>query len=148
MRDVFRPEPVLIKGNYFRLSGKAPFTRLVYPVPEPGGLGVHFTVDLGGQGRFGPDVESIEVEDYSVDAARASSFYASVRRYWPGLSDDALSPDYAGIRPKVRFDSDLHDDFLIQTQAQHGVPGLVNLFGIESPGLTASLAIAGEVGDY
>ncbi len=138
--------PVLSKGNYFRLSGRAPFSRLIYPVPEPGGLGVHITIDLGGQARFGPDVEPIDSEDYVVDPARSAGFYAAVRQYWPGLQDDALASDYAGIRPKIRVDGELYPDFLIHTQHQHGMPGLIHLFGIESPGLTASLAIAREVG--
>ncbi len=146
MHNTHCVEPILVKGNYFCLSGKAPFSRLVYPVPEPGGLGVHFTIDLGAQGRFGPDVEPIETENYAVNPLRAGSFYSAVRHYWPGLPDNALSPDYAGIRPKIRLNGDVYNDFMIQTQAQHGVPGLVNLFGIESPGLTASLAIAQQVG--
>ena len=137
--------PVLAKGNYFRLAGKAPFTRLIYPVPEPGGLGVHITIDLGGQARFGPDVEPIEEEDYVVDPRRSASFYAAVRQYWPNLQDDVLADDYPGIRPKIRVDGELYPDFLIHSEQQHGMPGLVNLFGIESPGLTASLAIAREV---
>lgn len=137
--------PVLSKGNYFRLSGKAPFSRLIYPVPEPGGLGVHITIDLGGQARFGPDVEPIETEDYVVDPTRSAGFYAAVRQYWPDLQDDSLAADYAGIRPKIRVDGELYPDFLIHSEQQHGLPGLINLFGIESPGLTASLAIAREV---
>jgi L-2-hydroxyglutarate oxidase LhgO len=141
----FSPEPVLSKGNYFRLAGKAPFSRLVYPVPEEGGLGVHITIDLAGQARFGPDVEPVSEENYAVDPSRSAGFYAAVRNYWPGLPDDALLPDYAGIRPKLRFGNEPYTDFLIQSQQQHGLPGLVNLFGIESPGLTASLAIACEV---
>ncbi len=137
--------PVLSKGNYFRLSGKAPFSRLVYPVPEAGGLGVHITIDLGGQARFGPDVEPISEENYIVDPSRSADFYAAVRSYWPGLPDDSLAPDYAGIRPKIRVGGALYPDFLIQSQSEHGLPGLINLFGIESPGLTACLAIASEV---
>ncbi|GAA0778883.1 NAD(P)/FAD-dependent oxidoreductase [Castellaniella ginsengisoli] len=133
------------KGNYYALSGKAPFSRLIYPVPEPGGLGVHLTLDLGGHARFGPDVEWIDGIDYRVDPARADGFYAAIRRYWPGLRDGALHPDYAGIRPKLIVPAGRDADFLIQDVRAHGVPGLVNLYGIESPGLTACLAIAAEV---
>ncbi|HET8703451.1 NAD(P)/FAD-dependent oxidoreductase [Castellaniella sp.] len=133
------------KGNYYALSGKAPFSRLIYPVPEPGGLGVHLTLDLGGQARFGPDVEWVDAIDYTVDPARADGFYAAIRRYWPDLRDGALHPDYAGIRPKLAVPAGQDADFLIQDARAHGVPGLVNLYGIESPGLTACLAIAGEV---
>jgi L-2-hydroxyglutarate oxidase LhgO len=133
------------KGNYYALSGKAPFSRLIYPVPEPGGLGVHLTLDLGGQARFGPDVEWIDAIDYTVDPARADGFYAAIRRYWPDLRDGALRPDYAGIRPKLAVPAGQDADFLIQDARTHGVPGLVNLYGIESPGLTACLAIADEV---
>ncbi len=137
--------PVLSKSNYFGLAGKAPFSRLIYPVPEPGGLGVHITIDLGGKARFGPDVEPIETEDYVVDPARSAGFYEAVRQYWPALEDDSLTADYAGIRPKIRVDGQLYSDFLIHSQTEHAIPGLINLFGIESPGLTASLAIAAEV---
>src|SRR5690606_14959266 len=133
------------KGNSYALSGKAPFSRLIYPVPEPGGLGVHLTLDLGGQARFGPDVEWVDAIDYTVDPARADGFYAAIRRYWPDLRDGALHPDYAGIRPKLAVPAGQDADFLIQDARAHGVPGLVNLYGIESPGLTACLAIAGEV---
>lgn len=140
-----RVSSVLSKGNYFRLSAKAPFSRLIYPVPEVGGLGVHITIDLGGQARFGPDVEPIEAEDYVVDPARADGFYGSVREYWPDLPDDSLAPDYSGIRPKINVNGQLYTDFLIHSTQQHGLPGLINLFGIESPGLTASLAIARHV---
>ena len=133
------------KGNYYALSGKAPFSRLIYPVPEPGGLGVHLTLDLGGQARFGPDVEWIDALDYTVDPARADGFYAAIRRYWPDLRGGALRPDYAGIRPKLAVPAGQDADFLIQDARTHGVPGLVNLYGIESPGLTACLAIADEV---
>lgn len=131
----------LAKGHYFRLSGRAPFSRLVYPMPEPGGLGVHVTVDLGGQVRFGPDVEWVEEIDYAVDPRRAERFYAAIRTYWPRLADGALEPDYTGIRPKLTGPGGVQD-FVVQGPDAHGVPGLVNLFGIESPGLTASLAIA------
>ncbi len=133
------------KGSYFSLSGRSPFTHLVYPVPEPGGLGVHITVDMGGQAKFGPDVEWIEAIDYDVDPARGERFYAAVRSYWPGLRDGALAPAYAGIRPKLAGPGDPAPDFRIDGQETHGVAGVINLFGIESPGLTASLAIADEV---
>jgi L-2-hydroxyglutarate oxidase LhgO len=139
------PEPILSKGNYFRLQGKAPFSRLIYPVPEVGGLGVHITIDLAGQARFGPDVEPVNEEEYSVDPSRSAGFYAAVRQYWPGLPDDSLTPDYAGIRPKIRWQNSLYNDFLITSARDHGLPGLVNLFGIESPGLTSCLAIAEHV---
>jgi L-2-hydroxyglutarate oxidase LhgO len=135
----------LAKGNYFSLSVRSPFSRLIYPMPAPGGLGVHLTLDLAGQARFGPDVEWVESIDYDVDPRRAESFYAAVRTYWPDLPDDALQPGYAGIRPKIARPGGSSTDFLIQTERDHGVRGLVNLFGIESPGLTASLAIAEEI---
>ncbi len=139
------PPEFYAKGNYYSLTGRSPFSRLVYPVPEPGGLGVHVTIDLGGQARFGPDVEWIDRIDYDVDPRRAEKFYAAIRRYWPQLPDGALAPGYAGIRPKIAGPKDPAPDFLIQGPHDHGVPGLVNLFGIESPGLTASLALAEEV---
>jgi len=135
----------LAKGNYYSLSGRSPFSRLIYPVPEPGGLGVHLTIDLGGQARFGPDVEWVDHIDYQVDPARSASFYASIRRYWPAIPDGVLQPGYAGIRPKLGGPGAAAADFVIQREAEHGVRGLVNLFGIESPGLTASLAIAEAV---
>ena len=134
----------LAKGNYYALSGAAPFSRLVYPVPSHGGLGVHLTLDLGGQARFGPDVEWVDRVDYGVDPRRADGFYAEVRRYWPDLPDGALQPAYAGIRPKLHGPGEAAPDFLVQREEAHGVPGLVNLFGIESPGLTACLALAAE----
>ena len=133
------------KGSYFTLASRAPFRRLVYPVPGASSLGTHYTRDLGGQGKFGPDVEWVERIDYSVDPARASSFYAAIRRFWPALPDDSLSPAYAGVRPKIQAPGEPPHDFVIQGPDAHGVRGLVNLFGIESPGLTASLAIADEV---
>ncbi len=136
------PPLFLAKGNYFVLAGRSPFSRLVYPLPEPGGLGVHVTIDLAGQARFGPDVEWVESIDYAVDACRAERFYASVRRYWPALADGLLAPGYAGIRPKIEKPGGSNTDFLIMGPREHGVAGLINLFGIESPGLTASLAIA------
>lgn len=132
------------KGNYFVLSGRAPFSRLIYPAPHAHGLGVHLTLDLGGQARFGPDVEWVESIDYAVDPARCEGFDEAIRRYWPGLPDGALSPGYAGIRPKICGPHDPAPDFRIDGPEVHGVPGLVNLFGIESPGLTASLAVARE----
>ena len=144
------PKELYAKGNYYSLSGKNPFKRLIYPVPEPGGLGVHVTLDLAGQARFGPDVEWVQDLEYSVDPKRAERFYAAIRRYWPGLPDGALLPGYSGIRPKTAGPGEPASDFEIQGPAVHGVPGLVHLFGIESPGLTASLALAdmvlGEVG--
>jgi L-2-hydroxyglutarate oxidase LhgO len=139
------PELRLAKGSYFALAGPAPFSRLVYPVPELAGLGVHLTLDLAGSARFGPDVEWVEAEDYRVDPDRARAFYAAIRRYWPELADGALQPAYAGIRPKLQGPGEPARDFLIQGEAEHGVPGLVNLFGIESPGLTACLSLAGMV---
>jgi L-2-hydroxyglutarate oxidase LhgO len=137
------PPAYLSKGSYFTLSGRSPFSRLIYPMPIPGGAGVHLTLDLGGQARFGPDVEAVEDFDYRVDPARGQAFYAAIRRYWPGLPDDALQPGYAGIRPKI-VPADQAQDFVIQGPDTHGIAGLVNLFGIESPGLTSCLAIADE----
>jgi L-2-hydroxyglutarate oxidase LhgO len=139
------PRELYAKGNYYSLNKKSPFSRLVYPVPEPGGLGVHVTLDLAGQARFGPDVEWVDHISYEVDPRRAERFYAAIRRYWPKLPDGALLPGYSGIRPKTAGPSEPAPDFEIQGPAKHGVPGLVNLFGIESPGLTASLALAGLV---
>ena len=136
------PTPYYCKGNYFTLAGKSPFARLIYPVPEDAGLGVHITVDLGGQARFGPDTEWVDDIDYDVEASRADAFYEAVRRYWPDLPDDALQPGYAGIRPKLGPPGTPAADFRIEGPATHGARGLVNLFGIESPGLTASLALA------
>ncbi len=139
------PTGYYAKGNYFTLAARAPFSRLIYPVPVAGGLGVHLTIDLGGQARFGPDVEWIDTLDYTVDPRRADGFYAAVRRYWPALPDGALQPGYAGIRPKITAPGAPAADFVVQGPQTHGVPGLVNLFGIESPGLTASLALAAHV---
>jgi L-2-hydroxyglutarate oxidase LhgO len=133
------------KGNYFRLTAKAPFSRLIYPIPVPGGLGTHMTLDLAGRARFGPDVEWVDRLQYAVDPKRGDSFYADIRRYWPDLPDGALAPDYAGIRPKLGPAGSPILDFRIEGPAQHGVLGLVNLFGIESPGLTSCLAIAEHV---
>ena len=139
------PGQYYAKGNYYSLAGRAPFSRLVYPVPEPGGLGVHVTLDLAGRARFGPDVEWVERVEYSVDPRRAQAFYAAIRRYWPALPDGALAPAYCGIRPKIAGPGAPAADFVIQGPREHGVPGLVNLFAIESPGLTASLALADHV---
>ena len=134
------------KGNYFTLSGRAPFGRLVYPVPEPGGLGVHLTIDLGGQAKFGPDVQWVSSpDDLVVDPTRGDGFYAEVRKYWPALPDGALMPGYAGMRPKISGPGEPAADFMIDGPDSHGVQGLVNLFGIESPGLTSSLAIGRHV---
>jgi len=138
------------KGNYFKLAAPAPFTRLIYPAPVVGGLGIHLTIDLAGQKRFGPDVEWLSDESnhtfsYQVDAARCKNFYTAIRKYWPDLPDNSLVPDYAGVRPKIEWPDKRDVDFEISTEQQHGIPGLVNLFGIESPGLTASLAIAEHI---
>ncbi|MFK8079604.1 MAG: NAD(P)/FAD-dependent oxidoreductase [Granulosicoccus sp.] len=145
--DRLRTQSVMSKGNYFSLSMKSPFSRLVYPVPEEGGLGVHLTIDLAGRARFGPDVEPVVCEDYAVNPARADGFAVAIRKYWPELPDNALHPDYSGIRPRVRSGGELYSDFILQGPAQHGLSGLVNLLGIESPGLTAALAIAETVSD-
>jgi L-2-hydroxyglutarate oxidase LhgO len=141
------PREYLAKGNYFSCSARAPFSHLIYPVPEPGGLGVHLTLDMAGQARFGPDVEWVESIDYAVDPARAERFYPAIRRYWPTLPDGALMPSYSGIRPKIVPPAVAQQDFLIQGPRDHGIDGLINLFGIESPGLTSSLAIADYVGE-
>lgn len=143
--DSQRLQQWLARGVYFSYSGRHPFNTLVYPIPEPGGLGVHLTLDLGGQARFGPDVEWIESENYSVDPGRASRFAAGVRAWWPGLDECRLQPAYAGIRPKLSGPGNGFADFRIDGPGNHGVEGLVNLFGIESPGLTSSLAIAAYV---
>jgi len=139
------PRLFLGKGSYFGYAGRPVFSRLIYPAPIHGGLGVHVTLDLAGRMRFGPDVEWTDVENYDVDPRRADVFYASIRRYFPKLPDGALVPDYAGIRPKLTSEKEPAADFLIDTPAQHGVPRLVNLFGIESPGLTSALSIAEDV---
>ena len=147
--DPARPRQWTAKGNYFSLAMKAPFERLIYPAPVTGGLGVHITIDLQGRARFGPDVEWLEAPDwtdqatYAVDPARSESFYAAIRRYWPTMPDDVLTPDYAGIRPKLSSAEDKYAaDFRIDGADVHGLPGYVGLYGIESPGLTSSLAIA------
>ena len=144
--------PVLrfVKGSYFTVSGKTPFSRLIYPMPTSASLGLHLTIDLGGRGKLGPDAEWLPPGasppfDYRVDPARAAQFYASVRQYWPGLPDGALMPDYAGVRPKLVNEGEPSGDFRIDGPGEHGTPGLINLFGIESPGLTSSLAIADHV---
>jgi L-2-hydroxyglutarate oxidase LhgO len=139
------PQRYFAKGNYFTLSMRSPFSHLIYPVPEPGGLGVHLTIDLGGQAKFGPDVEWIERVDYDVDPARGERFYKAIRRYWPALPDGSLQPGYAGVRPKIVPPAIAAQDFIVQSPREHGVPGLINLFGIESPGLTSSLALAEHV---
>ena len=144
------PGAYFAKGNYFSLTGRAPFSRLIYPVPETAGLGVHLTLDMGGQARFGPDVEWIDVAegaepDYAVKPERGAGFYDAIRRYWPGLKDGALQPAYSGVRPKLNAPGEAAADFMLSGPARHGIAGLVNLFGIESPGLTSSLAIADEV---
>ena len=139
------PPHHLAKGCYFSLAGRAPFGRLIYPVPQPGGLGVHLTLDLGGQARFGPDVEWVSEIDYAVDPNRAALFYDAIRRYWPGLADGALLPGYAGIRPKVTGPGEPAGDFVIQGPLETGLAGYIALYGIESPGLTASPAIADHV---
>jgi L-2-hydroxyglutarate oxidase LhgO len=144
------PQARFSKGSYFALAGRAPFSRLVYPLPQDAWLGVHLTLDLGGQARFGPDAQWLDVAsadaiDYGVDPARADAFYADVRRYWPGLADGALQPAYSGVRPKIHGPGEPAPDFSVQGPHEHGVAGLVNLFGIESPGLTSCLALADEV---
>jgi L-2-hydroxyglutarate oxidase LhgO len=145
------PTAHFAKGNYYSLAGKAPFKHLIYPIPEAAGLGVHLTLDLGGQAKFGPDVQWLEGIDspdhidYSVDPRRADGFYAEVRKYWPGLRDGQLTPSYSGVRPKITAPHEAAADFVIQGPAAHGVRGLVNLFGIESPGLTSCMAIGEEV---
>ena len=146
----FVPREYFAKGNYYALNGKAPFSRLIYPAPADAWLGVHLTLDLGGQAKFGPDLEWIGVAkpeeiDYTVDPRRAEGFYAEVRRYWPGLPDGALQPSYSGVRPKIHGPGEMAPDFRIDGPSLHGVTGLVNLFGIESPGLTSAMAIAEEV---
>ncbi|MDB5446016.1 MAG: dependent oxidoreductase [Phenylobacterium sp.] len=133
------------KGMYFRLAAKAPFARLVYPLPIPGALGAHYRRDLGGQAVFGPDLHYVDEPDYTVDPAAAADFYRYIRKFWPGLPEGALSPDYAGVRPKIHGPGEPQPDFRIDGRDTHGLEGLVTLFGIESPGLTSSLAIGEEV---
>ena len=140
------PRLVLARGNYFGYAGRPVFSRLIYPAPRiDGGLGTHVTLDLAGRMRFGPDVEWVDEENYDVNPERAKSFYASIRRYWPGLPDDSLQPDYAGIRPKLTGPGEVAADFMVEGPEQHGVRGLTHLFGIESPGLTSSLSLAEAV---
>jgi len=139
------PEAYFCRGVYFSLSGRAPFRRLIYPVPERAGLGVHLTLDMGGQAKFGPDTEWIDGIDYTVDPRRGDKFYAAIRAYWPGLQDGALQPGYAGIRPKINGPNEAAADFVVDGPESHGIPGLVQLYGVESPGLTASLALADHV---
>lgn len=145
------PQQHLCKGNYFSLSGASPMQRLVYPIPEASGsgLGIHLTIDMAGRTKFGPDVEWLppgtQKLDYTVDPARSAAFYSAIRAYYPALQEGALQPSYAGIRPKVTGQRQPAGDFLIQDQRMHGIHGLVNLFGIESPGLTSSLAVAEHV---
>jgi L-2-hydroxyglutarate oxidase LhgO len=139
------PRLVLAKGNYFGFMGKPAFSHLIYPAPVEGGLGTHVTLDMAGRMRFGPDVEWIEAEHYDVDPKRAESFYASVRTYFPALPDNSLVPDYCGIRPKLTGKGEPAADFIIDGPAAHGLPRLVHLFGIESPGLTSALSIAEDV---
>ena len=147
LQDRHIPKAYFAKGNYFSLSGKSPFKHLIYPIPEPGGLGVHLTLDMGGQAKFGPDVEWLDIEtegqiDYTVDPKRGDGFYEAVRRYWPGLVDGALQPDYSGVRAKIVPPNAPAGDFCFDTPKEHGLHGLFNLYGFESPGLTSSLAIA------
>lgn len=139
------PTTYYTKGNYYSLTGKTPFSRLVYPAPTTQFLGVHITIDIAGQARFGPDVEHIDEIDYDVDPRRSDGFYEAVRRYWPGLKDGALQPAYSGIRPRITPPGEPLCDFVVQGPGEHGIPGLVNLLGIESPGLTSSMAIAEHV---
>lgn len=139
------PPHHLAKGSYFYLSGKAPFERLIYPAPGAATLGLHYTRDLGGQGRFGPDIEWVDEIDYAVDAARSAGFLAAISRYWPPAESRELVPGYAGVRPKIQAPGEKARDFMIQGEAEHGISGLINLFGIESPGLTSSLAIAEKI---
>ena len=148
LRAASIPPLHLAKGNYFALQGRTPFSHLIYPAPEAHGLGVHLTLDLAGQARFGPDVEWIEHEDYVVAPQRAAAFYAAIRRYWPALPEGALQPAYAGIRPKPHAPNEASRDFIVAGEASHGIAGLVNLFGIESPGLTASLALGDWVAGH
>jgi L-2-hydroxyglutarate oxidase LhgO len=140
------PEAYYCKGNYFLLQGKSPFKRLIYPVPEAAGLGVHLTLDLGGQAKFGPDVEWVkDPTELTVNPRRGDLFYDAVRTYWPALPDAALIPGYAGIRPKINSANEKSEDFRILDALDHKIPGLIHLLGIESPGITSSLSIANEV---
>jgi L-2-hydroxyglutarate oxidase LhgO len=141
------PKAYFAKGNYFSLVGKSPFKHLIYPVPEPGGLGVHLTLDMAGQAKFGPDVEWLDIDaeeqiNYAVDPKRGERFYAAIRQYWPGLKDGTLQADYSGVRAKIVSKDQPAGDFRIDGPEEHGIEGLYNLFGFESPALTSSLAIA------
>ncbi len=136
------PPLFLARGHYFALTVRSPFRHLIYPVPVPGGLGVHLTLDIAGQARFGPDVEWVDAIDYSIAPTRAASFYQSVRQFWPALRDGQLAPAYAGIRPNLSGPGARAVDFMIQGAEVHGIAGLINLFGVDSPGLTASMALA------
>ena len=136
------PQEYLCKGHYFSVSGRTPFSRLVYPVPVPGGLGVHYTLDMAGRGRFGPDVEWVETENYDVPETKREAFAAAIQRYWPNCRAENLEPSYAGIRPKICAPGQPDADFVMMDEAQHGVPGVISLLGIESPGITSSLALA------
>jgi L-2-hydroxyglutarate oxidase LhgO len=140
------PKAFYAKGNYFSLAGKSPFSHLIYPLPSEAGLGVHLTLDMGKQAKFGPDVEWVDApDDYTVHPERVAPFAEEIRRYWPGLPDNALQPAYSGIRPKIVGPDSPAADFMVQGPSVHGLPGLVNLFGIESPGLTSCLALGEEV---
>jgi len=143
----YMPNQYYARGCYFAMTGRAPFTRLVYPIPESGGLGIHLTLDLQGKAKFGPDVEWIDEIDYTINPTRAKEFYSAIRTYYPDLKDGSLIPDYAGIRPKNAGPNEPAADFLIQTHQSHVILGLIHLFGIESPGLTASLAIGEYVAE-
>ena len=146
LADQHVPKAFYAKGNYFSLTGKSPFSHLIYPLPSEAGLGVHLTLDMGKQAKFGPDVEWVDApDDYTVRPERVAPFADEIRRYWPGLPDNALQPAYAGIRPKIVGPDSPAADFVVQGPAVHGLPGLVNLFGIESPGLTSCLALGEEV---
>jgi L-2-hydroxyglutarate oxidase LhgO len=139
------PETKFAKGNYFSYGGKAPFSRLIYPMPSTGGLGIHLTPDMNGQARFGPDVQPVDTLDYRVDESQKSAFVASIKAYWPQMNPDLLKPDYTGIRPKIGNALTQFEDFRILDQSVHGLEGLVCLFGIDSPGLTSSYAIGDDV---
>ena len=143
-----RKQGYYAKGSYFQLKGRGSFNHLIYPMPDEAGLGIHATIDLDGSVRFGPDVEWVTETNYDVSAARKEHFYEAIRRYWPSIPEDSLSPAYAGIRPKLVGPHQKSADFIIEYPSEHGVSGLINLLGIESPGLTASLAIAASIGDY
>jgi L-2-hydroxyglutarate oxidase LhgO len=140
--EEFIPETTFAKGSYFSYAARSPFQRLIYPVPEAAGLGVHLTLDMAGRARFGPDVEWIDELDYRVDESKREQFHQAISTYWPDCEIGKLIPDYSGVRPKIRLTSGLADDFVVHTESVHGIRGLVNLFGIESPGLTSCLSLA------